>query len=110
MKPLRIKIKTAHCNTCGHITGRDERGNCMTCTRIQAEEYKAREKTPEKIGQSFALIAQGYKPHSNPIDCEAAMASRCKLCAGACYYMGFQKGSSYIAISRCVRCGTEREF
>ena len=106
---LRFKINTAHCNVCGRITGRDKQGNCLACLQIQEREYKALQQTENKMGMAASLHAQGYEPHFQAIECEAVMDTRCKLCAGACYYMGFKKGTSYIAISRCVRCGNEIE-
>ena len=107
---LKYKLRTAHCNSCGRITGRDDKGNCLACLQIQEREYKASQQTENKIGMAASLHAQGYEPHFQAIECEAVMGTRCKLCAGACYYIGLKKGSSYKAISRCVKCGNEIEI
>jgi hypothetical protein len=108
-KQATVKILNHWCRKCGtYMTNAD--GLCAKCRQPLAEEYKAKLNAPVKIGLAASLHAQGYEPHTNPIDRDAIMDTRCKLCAGACYYIGLKKGSSYKAISRCVKCGNEIEI
>ena len=103
---LRFKSLTAWCSKCGRITGRDKNDNCLVCLHIQEKEYKALQQTENKIGMAASLHAQGYEPHFNSEDRDVVVDTRC-MCGGARYYIGMKKGSSYKAISRCVRCGNE---
>jgi len=43
------------------------------------------------------------------IDSGVVRGMRCK-CGGECYYCGFHRVGSYIALAVCRECGREREF
>jgi hypothetical protein len=103
------KIRTHYCK-CGSFIPESADGLCAKCRKPLTEEYKAKLNSPAEIGLAASLHTQGYEPHFQAIECEAVIGTRCKLCAGACYYIGLKKGSSYKAISRCVKCGNEIEI
>jgi hypothetical protein len=65
--------------------------------------------------------AQGYARHHNEIDAEVSRDIPCLKCGGECEYIGLAlwpasgagmwvMPKSYIAISRCKKCGNEAEF
>lgn len=108
-RKVRQQIRSHWCRGCGtYMTNPD--GLCAKCRQPLVEEYKAKLNSPAEIGLAASLHAQGYEPHFQAIECEAVAGTRCKLCAGACYYIGLKKGNSYMAISRCVKCGNEIEI
>lgn len=54
--------------------------------------------------------AEGYESHFNRHDNQAAIDIPCVKCCGPCIYIGLKKQASYVAISRCTKCGHEIEF
>jgi uncharacterized protein (DUF983 family) len=61
------------------------------------------------------LLLDGYDwgaptPEAESIDQEIAGGMKCPRCGGSCYYEGYHRPSSYIALAICLSCGHEEEF
>jgi hypothetical protein len=70
--------------------------------------------TTEQLTLTEQYRAEGYESHFNRYDNQAAIDMPCVKCCGNCIYIGLKKQlatrTSYVAISRCTKCGHEIEF
>lgn len=59
----------------------------------------------------FELLGRGYQEHYNEIDASVCEDDTCAECGhDHTVYFGYGKEGSYIAISKCPKCGDECEF
>ena len=61
------------------------------------------------------LLVDGYAwgaptSEAESIDQEIAGGMECRLCGGSCYYEGYHRPGSYVAMAICLDCGYEEAF
>ena len=69
----------------------------------------------DRIRQGIQLLLEGYRwgapsTEAESIDQEIAGGMKCPSCGGPCYWEGYYKPGSYIALAVCYICGKETAF
>jgi len=63
---------------------------------------------PDYWAEGYMAGAPSYEAFE--IDTQVATNMKCSKCGGECYYEGWHKEGSYIALAICRVCGNEMEF